>query len=66
MAGTVVYEGHATRPRFCVEWGSHETQTWSGKGDSHTDFSAARAEAKERERQGYDTRIIQHGKEVSK
>lgn len=65
MSKNVVYEGHANKPRYMVERGSHESQSWTGQR-SFPSLSQAKANAAQWEREGYDTRIVQIGKEVSR
>lgn len=66
MAGVVVYEGYAKFPQYRVEYGHHGRKTWSCRGDSYSSLKDAKREASRHEARGYDTRIVQVGKEISR
>ena len=66
MAGVVVYEGYAKFPQYRVEYGHHGRETWAVMVNSHSSLKDAKREASRHEARGYDTRIIQVGKEISR
>lgn len=57
MSSNIVYEGRAKSPRYAVEWGSAEDDSWRSKGSSYSTVDDAKAEARKWEEHGYDTRV---------
>lgn len=57
MSSNIVYEGRAKSPRYAVEWGSAENDSWCARGSSYLTADDAKAEARKWEEHGYDTRV---------
>lgn len=57
MSSNIVYEGRAKSPRYAVEWGSAEDDSWRSKGSSYSTLEEAKAEAARWESEGFDTRV---------